>query len=348
MTAPISLDVKSDYDISALNTLSLPCVARYFVELESAAQLPEVVDFARRKGVPLQVIGGGSNLVVPDYLDALVVLNGIRGRVVEIESPQHAVLHVGAGENWHDLVAFSLDNHLYGIENLALIPGCAGAAPVQNIGAYGREVSDVLVAVDTYNPETGESQRLSAKQCRLAYRDSVFKHESSGLIITAISIRLSTVDQPYYRYQALQQYLEAEYPERYKAGEIGAQEVFAAVIAVRRSKLPDPAVLPNAGSFFKNPVVTKQDYEQLKATYPGLVGYLLPTGDYKLAAGWLIDNAGWRGRALGAVAMHEKQALVLVNLGGANRADVEALRRQVCVDCLKRYGVTLEAEPRWL
>ncbi len=333
----------AEYDFTGCNTFGLTCVARYFIEVASLQELRQAAAFARRENIALMVLGGGSNIIVPDYIDAVVVVMGIKHRRITPLNDNSSELFVGAGEDWHQTVCFSLENKLYGIENLALIPGTVGGAPVQNIGAYGCEVGDVMTAVAVYDPDTDQSYEMSVQDCQLGYRDSVFKGVMSHLIITGVRLKLSTCDKPAYNYHALEQYIK-----QHAVSEVGANDVFAAVVAVRQSKLPDPAVLPNVGSFFKNPVVSAQQFAALKERYCALVAYPLHSGDFKLAAGWLIDQAGWRGRSLGPVAMHKDQALVMVNNGGASVQDVKTLSENVQLDCFERYGITLETEPRWL
>jgi UDP-N-acetylmuramate dehydrogenase len=336
--------VEQQYSLRGCNTLALASAAKYCIEVNSLEDLRQAIVFAKAESLPVIVLGEGSNVVLAAQLDAVVILMRIRGRQLALDHDLHrAVVTLGAGENWHDAVCFSLDNQCYGLENLALIPGLVGAAPVQNIGAYGRELSDFLLAVTVFNPATAELETMTAEQCQLSYRESVFKRALGHLIIVDITLELSLQDTPKYGYQALQQQLA-----RYSLAQVSAKHVFDAVVAVRTSKLPNPAVLANAGSFFKNPIVSADKYQQLLASYPAMVGYPQPDHRFKLAAGWLIDHAGWRGRSLGPVAMHKDQALVLVNNGGATIDHVMALVEAVRADCCKLYGLSLDIEPRSL
>ncbi|CAH0990007.1 UDP-N-acetylenolpyruvoylglucosamine reductase [Sinobacterium norvegicum] len=335
--------VEQQFSLQLYNTLGLPSTAKFCVEVSHSSQLPQVIALANKHSLPVIVLGEGSNAILAPVIDAVVVLMRIQHRQIAFEPQlQQAVVTLGAGESWHEAVCYCLENHCYGLENLALIPGCAGAAPVQNIGAYGRELSDFLLSVTVFNPQTLQLEVMSAEQCQLSYRESIFKQQLRELIIVDITLSLSMQDKPRYGYQALQQQLTLP------ADEITANDVFDAVVAVRSRKLPNPAILANAGSFFKNPVVSASQYQQLRAEFPQLVGYVQADDNVKLAAGWLIDQAGWRGRSLGPVAMHKEQALVLVNNGGATLADVVALVEQVKADSQKRYGLSLEVEPRWL
>jgi UDP-N-acetylmuramate dehydrogenase len=253
-------------------------------------------------------------------------------------------VEAAAGEPWHDFVAWTLAQGLPGLENLALIPGTVGAAPIQNIGAYGLEMCERFASLRAVELETGAVVELDADACRFGYRDSFFKREGRDrFVITSVTFRLPKVWQPRAGYADIARELAAG--GHADAAAPSAQAIFDAVVAVRRAKLPDPLQLGNAGSFFKNPVVEATQFEALKVKEPEVVSYPQPDGRVKLAAGWLIDRCGWKGRAMGAAAVHERQALVLVNRGGASGAEVLALAKAVQRDVLARFGVELEAEP---
>jgi UDP-N-acetylmuramate dehydrogenase len=248
---------------------------------------------------------------------------------------------VAAGENWHAFVQWTLEQGMPGLENLSLIPGTAGAAPIQNIGAYGVETRDYFHSLTAFDPDSGQFVTLDRDACRFAYRDSIFKHEAGrGLIIVDVTFALPKAWTPNLRYAELAQAVAAQ-----GIAVPTARDVAATVIAVRRRKLPDPAEIGNAGSFFKNPVVSAAVCERLLAQYPALVHHRQADGSEKLAAGWLIDQCGWKGRSLGQAGVYEKQALVLVNRGGATGAEVQALARAIQQDVQARYGVVLEPEP---
>jgi len=328
-------------NLSAFNTLGLPCMARRHVHLTTLAQLPTLSRLAAHAG-SLLVLGGGSNVVLPYELDGLVARVGFPGiRLLEAR-PDAWIVEAGGGVSWHGFVSACLDQGWDGLENLALIPGTVGAAPVQNIGAYGVELKDRFLSLSAWDVARGEMIEMDADDCRFAYRDSMFKHEMPGRwLITAVRFTLPRPWQPVLDYPDLRRHAVLARSE----ASITARQVHDAVCAIRRAKLPDPAIQGNAGSFFKNPLVNPAQYQSLLTRFPGLIGYAQPGGFYKLAAGWLIEQCGWKGRRLGPVGMHERQALVLVNDGGATATEVMALAQAVQASVAERYGVRLEPEP---
>ena len=325
-------------NLSAFNTFGLVSHADAFVRIDDAAQLPALASLAATYP-SLFVLGGGSNVVLPARVAGLVAHLATRGirRLQDKEGCR--IVEAAAGENWHDFVAFCTGQGWDGLENLALIPGTVGASPVQNIGAYGVELMDRFDGLTAYDLEARQWVEMDAAACRFAYRDSRFKAEPGRWIVASVRFRLPLAWQPVIDYPDLQRHprLAAETPT--------ARAIFDAVCEIRRNKLPDPAVIGNAGSFFKNPVVPARQYDELKALFPGMVAYPQPDGSWKLAAGWLIDQCGWKGRDLGRAGVHARQALVLVNRGGAEAADILALADAIRKDVALRYGVQLEAEP---
>ena len=342
---PAPLYVETDVNLKPYNTFGLPAVARRLVRIREAADVRRVVDHPDLGRAPKFVLGGGSNLVLTKDVDAVVLKVEITGIRLLEERDDAWIVEAGAGVVWHDFVTWTLDHGYPGLENMALIPGTVGASPVQNIGAYGIEVKDRLEAVEVMDLVTGRPALLPAEVCRFGYRDSVFKHSDFGglagkSVITRVRFRLPKPWQP------VLGYLEIER----KMAETGitapdARQIYDWICAVRRAKLPDPAVIGNAGSFFKNPVVSSARRDALLAAHPQLVSYAQGDGSYKLAAGWLIDQCGWKGRTLGAAGVYEKQALVLVNRGEARGADVVALAMAIRQDVERRFGVMLEPEP---
>lgn len=324
-----------------LNTLGVPGYARFLATVHSVAELQVLLGDPAYAGILRRVLGGGSNIVLgSDEVDALVIRLAFDGwRVVE-QAGTSVLIEVDAGMSWHSLVAGCVDAGYGGIENLALIPGLAGAAPVQNIGAYGVEIASCIERVDAVQLETGEPVSYTREQCRFSYRDSIFKHEASGVAIVSVRLRLDTSAPLSLDYRDLRDELVAR-----GAPEPNRELVYRMVCDIRRRKLPDPVVLGNAGSFFKNPVVDAIQFEDLAARFPGVVGYPQPDRRVKLAAGWLIEQAGWKGFRDGAVGVHERQALVLVNHGQARGSDVLALAKRIAVDIHNRFGVTLSVEP---
>ena len=338
MSLPPAL-IETDADLSALNTLRLPARARSLARPATLDALEQVLA-TRDPSQPLHIIGEGSNLVIQNDLPGLTLCPAMDG-MAKVKEDEHCVwVAAGAGVHWDDLVGWTVEQGWQGLENLSLIPGTAGAAPFQNIGAYGVELSQVLEQVTVMEVATGRVTHFAAEECAFAYRDSRFKSRDRGrYVITGIELRLNKIPACNVSYGPLKEYFG-----HLPSDEISPASVRERVIAVRQSKLPDPAVLANAGSFFKNPVVTASKAGQLKKSFPGLVGYEQPEG-IKLAAGWLIEQAGWKGRRLGPVGMHSEQALVLVNHGGATSEDVLALASAVRRDVWERFGVSLEQEP---
>ena len=340
--------VQSEVDLSACNTLALPCRAAYYARLETRAQLAELAGVGLPAGCRRLVLGGGSNLVLPSEFDGLVVHMAITERALAGEDAEARYVRFGGGELWHDAVAWTLAQGWPGLENLALIPGTVGAAPIQNIGAYGLELADRFQELTACDLDTGDLLRFDRAACRFAYRDSVFKAEgwsrAGRYVIVDVTLRLPKIWQANTGYADLSAYLQREGD----AASPTPQRIFEAVCAVRRGKLPDPSVLPNAGSFFQNPVVDAGLAERLRAAHPTLPVYPQADGRAKLAAGWLIEHAGWKGRDLGPVGMYKKQALVLVNRGGAVADDVAQLMRAVQRDVRATFGVDLSVEPVFL
>lgn len=339
----------SQRDLTQLNTLGLSAMARAFVTLSAVHQLDALSDLAAQ--FPgLLVLGGGSNMVLPAQIDSLVAHVALSGVRLMESRPEAWVVEAGAGESWHGFVSACVAQGWDGLENLALIPGTVGAAPVQNIGAYGVELADRFHGLTAWNVRERRMVEMSAADCRFAYRDSIFKHGEHGeWIIVSVRFALPRPWRPVLEYPDLQRYFGLVGSTSTGIAQVQglprARDIFDAVCRIRREKLPDPAVIGNAGSFFKNPLVSAPVRDTLLAQHPGLVSYRQSDGRYKLAAGWLIDQCGWKGKQLGAAGVHDRQALVLVNKGGASAADIMALATAIQGDVQARYRVTLEPEP---
>lgn len=329
------------FPLTALNTFGIAARARCFAAPTSEPELAALLNTVTARNLPLMVLGGGSNVIFASDFPGLVVKPAMRGIRCLQETGDHYLIEAAAGEVWHEFVQFTLAQHWYGLENLALIPGTVGAAPIQNIGAYGVEITDRLHSLTAMEIATGRPREFSHAECRFGYRDSVFKQElRNRYLITRVRFRL--LKQPALRidYGDIRQELADRNVTRPLP-----REVADAVIAIRSRKLPLPAALGNAGSFFKNPVVSQEKCAALKSAYPELVAY--PQGEQaKLAAGWLIEKAGWKGRRLGPVGAYERQALVLVNHGGATGADVMAVAHAIQEAVRQQFGVLLEMEPQ--
>lgn len=328
-------------DLQGLNTFGLPARAARLACIEHAAQVAALARLPDWRSTPRLVLGGGSNVVLTDDFAGIVLKVAIGGRELVAEDDAAWYVRAGAGEDWHGFVCWTLARGWPGLENLSLIPGTVGAAPIQNIGAYGLEMAERFHCLEAVSLDDGAPRRFGAAQCRFGYRDSVFKNAAAGRwLITAVTFRLPKRWRPVTVYAELARELAARAIEAAAPADIAA-----AVIAIRRRKLPDPASLGNAGSFFKNPVVDAATLAALLAAHPDLPHYPQPDGRHKLAAGWLIDRCGWKGRNLGPVGCFERQALVLVNRGGARGADVVRLARAIEADVAARFGVRLEPEP---
>ena len=334
-----SLPLQFDVSLRARNTFGVEARANAYLPVSSVAMLRTVRDDAGLAAMPRFVLGGGSNLLLTRDLDALVLHMVNRGIAVVGEDPDHVFVCAQAGESWHALVQWTLAQGLGGLENLSLIPGSVGAAPIQNIGAYGGELADCFHALQAFDFDSGQVLTLTREACAFAYRDSIFKQALRDRVaIINITVALPKRWQANLRYVELADALAP-------ISNPSAIDISEAVMAIRRRKLPDPAVMGNAGSFFKNPVVSAAQRDALLLAYPQLVSYEQANGSVKLAAGWLIDHCGWKGRSLGAAGVHDRQALVLVNRGGATGEEMVQLAERIQTDVVLRFGVNLEIEP---
>ncbi|SHE54027.1 UDP-N-acetylmuramate dehydrogenase [Microbulbifer donghaiensis] len=335
--------IETDVDLQPLNTLAIAARTAYFARVENIEELREALAFARAKKLSILPLGGGSNIVLTGDFPGLVILIEMAGLTLE-KNLRGTRVSAAAGENWHRLVMQTTEQGLGGLENLALIPGKIGAAPIQNIGAYGVELRDTFTDLLAVHIPTGELHVFSNKDCQFGYRDSAFKGAARDqYIITQVSLQLPADWQARLDYPALRQFFTERGQD---TASLTPAAVAAAVIDIRNSKLPSPDDIPNAGSFFKNPLVDADCYRSLKAAHPDLVAFA--AGDqWKLAAGWLIDRAGWRGKRRNSVGVHDRQALVLVNPGRGSGAEVTCLAEEIAEDIRAKFGVNLEPEPRY-
>jgi UDP-N-acetylmuramate dehydrogenase len=338
------LPIQRDFSLRDLNTFGVEASACAYLPVTSVVQLQNVRRDAGLAAMPRLILGGGSNILLTRDFPGLVLHMALKGIDIVGEDDEATYVRAAAGENWHRFVQWTLSHGLSGLENLSLIPGSVGAAPIQNIGAYGIEIKDHFHSLTLFDFETGESTTLNKAACAFGYRDSVFKHAlRDRAVVLDVTFALPKKWQPNIRYADVTQELAAR-----KITTPTAQQISDAVIAIRTRKLPDPAVIGNAGSFFKNPVVTVEKRDALVARYPQLVNYAQPDGGVKLAAGWLIDQCGWRGKTAGAAGVYENQALVLVNRGGASGREIAQLAHAIQEDVAKRFDVMLEPEPIFL
>ncbi len=335
------MQIDAGVSLKPYNTFGLPAVAKTLVHIRSDADVRGVVDDKVLGRAPKFILGGGSNIILTRDMPQVVLKVEVKGmRLVETQGDAW-IVESGAGESWHELVDFTLKEGLPGLENLALIPGTVGAGPVQNIGAYGVELSDRFESLDAVDLVTGRSVTLGPHTCAFGYRDSIFKHALAGRsVVTRVRFRLPRPWRPVLGYLELQK----------KMNETGIdspdpRQIFDWVCAIRRAKLPDPAAIGNAGSFFKNPIVTPEQCRDIIGRDPEIVHYPMPDGSVKLAAAWMIDACGWKGKSVGEAGVYEKQALVLVNRGAAIGSEVMTLARAIQESVYGRFGIRLEHEP---
>ncbi len=335
------MHIESGVSLKPYNSFSLPAVARTLVRVASDADVRRVVDHPELGLAAKFVLGGGSNIVLTRDMPQVVLKVEVPGiRLVE-ERPDALIVEAGAGEDWTAFVERTVDNGWFGLENLAMIPGTVGASPVQNIGAYGIELKDRFESLDAVDLVTGRSVTLGADICAFGYRDSVFKHALAGRsVVTRVRFRLPRPWRPVLGYVELERKMQET-----GTAEPTPRQIYDWVCAIRRGKLPDPRQLGNAGSFFKNPVVTPEQCRDIIGRDPEIVHYPLPDGSVKLAAGWMIDACGWKGKTVGQAGVYERQALVLVNRGGAIGSEVMTLARAIQESVYGRFGIRLEPEP---
>ena len=333
------MEIKRQYDLTILNTFGVPSRAKFFAVVKSERDFQELWGTREFKENPKLILGGGSNILLTGDFAGLVILNQIKGMEILEEGEADVRIRAMSGEVWHDLVLFAVARGYWGIENLSLIPGSVGAAPMQNIGAYGAELKDTLESVEAFNLSSGKKVVFKCEDCAFGYRDSVFKNIfKSKYFITAVTIRLSKTEKKNISYKILKEYL-AENKIEVK----NSKDVSDAVTAIRKSKLPDPKIIGNAGSFFKNIFVTKKKIEELQKKYPDIVHFL--EGDkIKISSAWLIERAEFKGYREGDAGVHERQALVLVNHGNATGQDIRDLADKIIRSVEKKFGLTLVPE----
>lgn len=334
------MPVEKNISLKPYNTFGIDVKAKYLLSIDNTENLREALTDDHLKHQDRLILGGGSNILFTRDVDGLVLLNRISGIEIIRQDDQRVWVRAGAGETWHDLVMWSIEQGLGGMENLSLIPGSVGAGPMQNIGAYGVELKDSFYELEALQLDTMEIRKFSAADCKFGYRESVFKHElKNRFFITHVTFCLSRNPQLNTSYGAIAQELQ-----QMGITVPGVRDVSNAVINIRRSKLPDPKVLGNAGSFFKNPEVDQQVFDQLKAAHPNVVGYPTIPGKVKLAAGWLIEQCGWKGKVVGHTGSHKDQALVLVNYGEATGKEIYELALQIRDSVIEKFGVRIDPE----
>lgn len=334
------MQILENYSLQALNTFGLDSKARYFARIEDTNSLIQLLSDPKWKTVPKFILGGGSNVLLTQNLDGLVLLNELKGIEILKESDSEVWIRAMGGENWHEFVLHTIQKDYWGIENLSLIPGSVGASPIQNIGAYGAEVKDVIEEVSVLDLQTQDVKTFSNEDCQFGYRDSIFKRELKGKVfVLSVTFKLSKSPKPNISYAALRQELEAS-----GAKDLNPKIISDAVIKIRKSKLPDPAEIGNSGSFFKNPEIDKDTFLTLQRDYPDISYFPMPNGKVKLAAAWLIDKLGWKGYRQGDAGVHSRQALVLVNYGKAEGKVIYRLSEEILQSVQRKFGIELERE----
>jgi UDP-N-acetylmuramate dehydrogenase len=336
--------IEKEVSLKPYNTFGIDVNAKYFATFKTEKDLKAILKFNDINQAQKLVLGGGSNLLLTDHFNGVVLKNEISGIEITKETKNEVFLKAGAGEVWHDLVMYAVQHNFGGIENLSLIPGSVGAAPMQNIGAYGIEIKDVFYELEAIDINTLEEVRFTKKRCRFGYRESIFKQDfKDKYIITNVTLKLSKRPKINTSYGAINDELK-----KMNVKNPSIKDVSRAVINIRQAKLPNPAEIGNSGSFFKNPVVSKQKFDTLQSKFPNIAHYPISDTQIKLAAGWLIDQAGWKGRTFenehGSYGVHKNQALVLVNYGGAKGQDILNLSNEIIKDIKQKFGVDLERE----
>jgi len=343
------VNILHDVDLQDFHTFGVAVSARHFCEVGSRGELREALAYASARGLPVLILGGGSNVLFREDYPGLVIRMCLSGINAVNKSEGLVEVRAEAGENWHGFVVHCLDQGWHGLENLALIPGCVGAAPIQNIGAYGVEVKDRIVQVEVLDPDSGQTRHLTAAECAFGYRDSVFKNALRGrAVVLSVTFALQHDRCVDISYGTLATELEG-------IADPTPRDVLDAVCRIRRARLPDPATLGNAGSFFKNPVIPENQYHQLRERFPQMPAFPVDGKTYnngannvKVPAAWLIERAGWKGRVAGNAAVYERQPLVLVNLGGATASEITSLAFDVMDAVTAAFGIRMEPEVQWI
>ncbi len=336
------MDIHTNIPLKNYTTMHLGGNARFMTEVHTPADVAEVCRNAAKQHLPIFILGGGSNIIVRDEgFGGVVVRNRIPGFEILSKDPGQTVIKVGAGENWDDVVRRTVEVNLSGIEALSAIPGTAGAAPVQNIGAYGQEIADTLLSLEAYDIQNDAFVTLQNSDCGFSYRHSIFRGDATGrYVILSITVRLyADAPQPPF-YAAVQDYFDSHSVTLYTP-----QAIRDAVIAIRADKLPDPAITPNTGSFFKNAIIEQWQLSDLQETYPDIPTYDMPDGRFKIPTGWLIEQAGFKGRTLHGIRVHDKNALVLINESATSYADLAQARDEIAGAVRDKFRITIEQEP---
>ncbi len=334
------MNVIENYPLIKLNTFGIDVKAKYFTSINTVNELIEIKKSEKFKDHELLILGGGSNILFTKDFNGLVILNNIKGKEIVDQNDDSIILKIGAGENWHELVMYCVDNGWGGIENLSLIPGNTGTAPMQNIGAYGVEIKETFVELEALEISSGKIVKFSNSECEFGYRESVFKNKMKNkYIILNITLELNKNPILNINYGDVKAILETK-----KIETPTIKDVSNAIISIRQRKLPDPKKIGNSGSFFKNPIIDINLLKLIEGKYPNVVSYKINENEFKIAAGWMIEKAGWKGKKFNNFGVHENQALVLVNYGLANGKEIFNLSEKIILDIKEKFGITLERE----
>ncbi|MEJ6754981.1 MAG: UDP-N-acetylmuramate dehydrogenase [Flavobacteriales bacterium] len=334
------MNVIENYPLIKLNTFGIDVKAKYFTSINTVNELIEIKKSEKFKDHELLILGGGSNILFTKDFNGLVILNNIKGKEIVDQNDDSIILKIGAGENWHELVMYCVDNGWGGIENLSLIPGNTGTAPMQNIGAYGVEIKETFVELEALEISSGKIVKFSNSECEFGYRESVFKNKMKNkYIILNITLELNKNPILNINYGDVKAILETK-----KIETPTIKDVSNAIISIRQRKLPDPKKIGNSGSFFKNPIIDINLLKLIEGKYPNVVSYKINENKFKIAAGWMIEKAGWKGKKFNNFGVHENQALVLVNYGLANGKEIFNLSEKIILDIKEKFGITLERE----
>ncbi|WP_200977149.1 UDP-N-acetylmuramate dehydrogenase [Echinicola sp. 20G] len=339
------MKIQENISLKSYNTFQIDKKARFFTEVQSIQEVQKALRMAEDRKTPVFILGGGSNILLTKDIYAMVIKMNITGITVQKEDQNNIWVKVGAGEIWHDFVQYAIKQNWAGIENLSLIPGTVGASPMQNIGAYGVEIKEVFDHLEAVNRKTLEVETFNHDQCNFGYRESIFKNTARDkYVITHVTYKLSKQSTPNITYGAIKTTLQEM---GISENEITIDDISKAVISIRQSKLPDPKLIGNAGSFFKNPVVSLEHFEKLKAIHPTIPGYP-QSKEVKVPAAWLIEQAGWKGRTFGSIGVHKNQPLVLVNYGDGDGEAIKALSEKIQTDVEKKFKVLLHPEVNFI
>ncbi|MBN1253460.1 MAG: UDP-N-acetylmuramate dehydrogenase [Bacteroidales bacterium] len=332
------MEIRTNYSVKNLNSFSIDAETKYFIEINSEKDIYDFINTEKFKNEELIILGGGNNILFTKNFSGIILHPNIKSISIEFENSDYAIVKAGAAEDWDSFVEWTVNQNFAGIENLSSIPGTVGASPVQNIGAYGVEVKDLITKIDAFNLETGELKTFSNNECNFSYRNSIFKEKfKNKYLITYVYFKLYKNPEFKIHYGDIKN-------ELLKYKELNLKSLRQAIINIRDSKLPKPEKIPNAGSFFKNPIVNKSKFKKLKAEFPEIVSYKIDEYNFKLAAGWLIDFLGWKGKVIGNAGVHDKQALVLINKNNASGLEIIDLAHEIKKSVFDKFGIDLEFE----